>query len=129
MTKVFSLSLLALLTTATIAQAESRHEVSRINELHFDGQNLSVGYGTGGGCEKHTPAFELKLNAAKTNITVKLVDVTPKPDFCEAYLYIEASVDLAAEIRKLASENNLSVEQTLSLDVILPKVQVKSPAY
>lgn len=129
MTKVFSLSLLALLTTATVAQAENRHEISQFDTILFDGQTLGATYSTGGGCEKHTGTFELELDSAKKNVTVKLFDVTPKPDFCEAYLRLEARIDLQAEIEKLASENNLSLQQKLDLKINLPKVQLKPSAY
>ena len=128
MTKVFSLSLLALLTTATVAQAENRHEISHFDTILFDGQTLGVTYSTGGGCEKHTGTFELKLDRAKKNVTVKLFDVTPKPDFCEAYLRLDARIDLKAEVEKLAAENNLSPVQTYELNISLPKVQLKPSA-
>ncbi len=129
MTKVLFLSLLTLLTSASIAQAESRLEVPQFEEIHFDGQTLAVRYGTGGGCEKHTGVFEFKLDSAKKNVTVKLFDVTPKPDFCEAYLTMRSTVDLQAEIDRLATENNLSLDEKLDLKISLPKVQLKPSAY
>ena len=129
MMKVFSLSLLALLTTATIAHAENRHEISQFESISFDGQMLSVTYRTGGGCEKHTGTFELKLDSAKKNVTMKFFDVTPKPDFCEAYLGLDARIDLRAEIEKLAAENNLSLVEQLELEIKLPKVQLKPSAH
>mgnify|MGYP000985240805 FL=1 len=60
---------------------------------------------------------------------MKFFDVTPKPDFCEAYLTLDARIDLSAEIEKLAAENNLSLEQKLDLKISLPKVQLKPSAY
>jgi hypothetical protein len=113
---------MSLLFVSAFANAEIRSEVS-MSKVNYDGSKLEVGYTIGGGCSKHEPAIDVtftKVGIYDAEASVKVFDVSDKPDFCEAIIYREASIELSKKIKELAAEQGIQVYR---VNVQLPKVQ------
>lgn len=92
-----------------------------VRSISFDGTTLAYEYSTGGGCQEHTTEVEVDIvDDAKSGptATVKIFDVTAQPDFCEAILYKNGSVNLVEAIKTKAQEKGF---QGNYFDVVLPK--------
>lgn len=121
-----------VLTAATSAWAQSpvKMEVDALSQINFDGQKLEVAYSVGGGCQPHTTEIEINIvSASKSsqsfvqhNAEVKVYDVTPELDFCEAMLFRNESFNLKQLIQQKAKAMGV---QAYQINAILPKAAVQ----
>jgi hypothetical protein len=94
MKTVFALAI-ALTAFSASAQAERMPEVqgARYNAAT---QSIDVDVAYGGGCEEHK--FKLQMGGCLESMPVqcsaKVIDVSAKPDFCEAYIHQTISFKL-----------------------------------
>ncbi len=95
--------------------------------MKYDGTTLSFSYGTGGGCQKHVPTVGIELvtseGEARSLYTavVKVYDVSPTFDRCEANLFLSGSVNLKLLIQDAMKNFGLTASQTgNSVSVQLP---------
>lgn len=114
----------------SLAQAEVKNEVSNLSEISFNGKELQVGYQMGGGCATHETRFELELVKlydpasdyyGNSVFKLKVFDVTPNGDMCEAIMYIEKTIDLKSMIQ--AEAKKLKIDN-YEVDVEFPKASV-----
>ncbi|MCO5113686.1 MAG: hypothetical protein M9899_05880 [Bdellovibrionaceae bacterium] len=109
---------------------ETINEITRLNTLLFDGQDLTVGYRIGGGCATHETRISVELvKLADPNdyfsrnvFEVKVFDVTPNPDYCEALLYPTYKVNLKDMIQAEAQKKGLNA---YDVEVTFPSVDVR----
>ncbi len=122
MSKILTILLLSI---AFSAKAEVKTKIDAVSNLSFDGKSLEVEYKIGGGCQPHTPQFDLIVEPSASfntvNLRVELYDVSPEFDPCEAFLTVKGSVNLQNKVKEL--------EKTLDTNVyygefLLPKLQV-----
>ncbi len=104
----------------SVSALAGKSEVS-VNSINFDGQNLSFEYATGGGCAEHTTEVDVEFAPKSNQAIVKIYDVTDKPDFCEAMLYLTGSVDLKSLVQEKAQEKGLSGNY---FDLVLPAASI-----
>lgn len=116
-----NLALMSLCVVSSLAFAEVRHEISSVNSVSYDGQMLKVGYTTGGGCQPHRG--EVQLVTVGNSFRVKLEDVSPKFDGCEALLHKQVEVDLKEMVIEAAKDVGLDANQ---FEVSLPKLRIRS---
>lgn len=119
-----------LATTASVwAKAPFKYEIEALTQLKFDGQNLEFSYGVGGGCQPHTTEVEVAIVQAAQpaqsfidyNAEIKIYDVTPDLDMCEAILYLTEKVDLRQLIQQKAKAMGV---EAYRINAILPKATV-----
>lgn len=122
-------SLLAAVTA--IGFSGEAHAVEKsspfVKAVSFDGRMLEVRYLTGGGCQDHRGDVELTVDESVTpaTITVEVVDITDKPDYCEAALFLTAKVDLS---EKIADYESKTGHQLMMPKLILPVVDYQPPS-
>jgi hypothetical protein len=81
------------------------------NTMSYDGQNMEFSYTTGGGCQPHTAEVTVdmvQISKYETEVLVKVYDVTPAPDMCEALVPVNGSVNLADKIKQKAAETGFA---------------------
>lgn len=87
------------------------------------GGQFDFSYRTGGGCQEHTGQVSVELTPDDfgTRAKVTVLDVTPAPDFCEAFIGVIGSVNLAeliaAEAKRKGIEGNSFVVELPALEV------------
>jgi hypothetical protein len=117
-------------TTSAWAKGPIKMEVLALTEISFDGQKLDFGYSVGGGCQPHTSEVEVTIVPTVTSTPsfvehdaiVKIYDVTPDFDYCEAMLYRTESVNLKQLIQQKAKAMGV---QAYQINAILPKAAVE----
>lgn len=116
------------LSTAVYAQ-ETEFQVKSVNTLSYDGRDLTINYSVGGGCQDHQTrvSVELVKKADPTDyksrnvLEVKVFDVTPAPDYCEAMLTVNHSVNLKDLILAQVKRYGL---KSYNVEVTLPPLSV-----
>lgn len=120
----------SLLFVTSVYAAPMSVQISKLSTLSFDGQILNFEYSTGGGCETHTTevkvevteTVEPKYNTKSYIAEVKVFDVTPNFDGCEAMLYMQGSVDLKQLVDQEMKTQGFS---GYSVDLKLPQLEVR----
>jgi len=115
--------------TGDAPAAAGGEPISTLSSLKLDPGTgrLDVGYVTGGGCQEHTPVVRVKLvkTAAGVQVDVDVHDSSPSPDFCEALISVNGSVDLSALIAQEAKKTGQALDgQTVTLE--LPHVELEA---
>ncbi|MDZ4081417.1 MAG: hypothetical protein U1E10_00650 [Bdellovibrionales bacterium] len=109
-----------MLGFANTAAAEVRTDVI-VRSVAFDGRDLSVEYGVGGGCSEHRGEVVLDFNEATYVLNVKVEDVTDKGDNCEAFISGSVSVNLRDMVRDYLKAKGLALN---TVSVVLPVVKM-----
>lgn len=115
--------------TSVLAKGPLRYEIEALTQLKFDGQNLEFSYSVGGGCQPHTTEVEVAIVPAAQpaqsfidyNAEIKIYDVTPALDMCEAMLFLTEKVDLRLLIQQKAKAMGV---EAYRINAILPKATV-----
>jgi hypothetical protein len=98
--------------TAT-ENVEVAHPIDSFQNVALDPRTgqLSFSYGTGGGCASHTARTSVALTRTASGIVAKVSvhDVSPRPDFCEAFLTIEGTANLKTLISAEAARAEIPV--------------------
>jgi len=97
--------------STTTDDVEVAHPIEALADLALDPESgeLSFSYGTGGGCEPHAAKTSVALAREPSGLVarVTIVDTSPRPDFCEAFLTVSGKADLkqliAAEAQRCAT--------------------------
>lgn len=103
-----------------IANAEVRTDVT-VRSVAFDGRDLTVEYGVGGGCSEHRGEVVLDFNEKNYVLNVKVEDVTDKGDNCEAFISGSVSVNLRDMVKKYLEAKGLPLD---TVSVVLPVVKM-----
>lgn len=113
-------AIVLVLGFANTASAEVRTDVT-VRSVAFDGRDLSVEYGVGGGCAEHRGEVVLDFNEATYVLNVKIEDVTDKGDNCEAFISGSVSVNLRDMVREYLTAKGLALD---TVSVVLPVVKM-----
>lgn len=123
---IYALIILCSVTVlATSSKAETRNEMKEFYSVKYNETILEMGYRMGGGCQEHRGEIQLSFDKKSKTVTVRVYDITPEPDYCEAYLANTVSINLKDEVAALAKQNGMSVSEAWAIHVELPKVTVK----
>lgn len=114
---------ITMLFVSTAAIAESKQEINALRTLSYDGEKLVASYGVGGGCQEHRTQVVVELDEKSLQAKLRIYDITDAPDFCEAFLYLDFTVNLNQMIRDEAKKKGLSAN---SFTVVLPKLEVST---
>jgi hypothetical protein len=117
-------------STAT-DDVEVAHPIDGLRDVALDPRTgqLTFSYGTGGGCASHTARTSVALTRTPDGVTAKVSvhDVSPRPDFCEAFLTVEGRADLKTLISAEARRAGIPVAgQRVAIDLPHASVSVRS---
>jgi hypothetical protein len=110
---------------------EVAHPINALRDVALDPRSgeLSFSYGTSGGCASHTARTSVALTRTPGGVVAKVSvhDVSPRPDFCEAFLTIEGRADLKNLISAEARRAGIPVAgKQVAIDLPRALVSVRS---
>lgn len=119
----FSFAVIATIAVGSSAHAEVRTPVKSIQSVNFDGNKLTVGYQTGGGCADHHGDIQLDFDGSSNKVTVQVFDVASEEDLCQAFLYLQATTSLKDKVKTLLKDKGLTLGQ---VTLVLPQITVST---
>ncbi len=109
-----AITLSAILFAPVSAHAEVKTGVS-VRTVKFDGRNLDVGYGVGGGCQEHRGDIELSIDEVTRVVSMNVVDITESGDNCEAFISGNAKIDVLKKVQELLYTRGLTEQDAVKL--------------